>query len=373
MVKATSTTGEWQVVDNMRGVLPNGAYPCNNLYWNDTDAETLAGSFGFFANGFTAAQSSNTNGNGVNFIYMAIRRGGMQTPTAGTDVFAMDTYNSSGVEYISNFPVDFVFWTNPTAEFYGEVYTRLTAGKRLQFMSNAAEGTRDTEFDHNEGFSRTNFANSNLQAWMWKRARGYFDVVAYSGTGSARTVSHNLGAVPEMMWVKSRSSSDSWQVYHSALGNEAYLQLNNNNAQVTGEANRWNSTTPTASVFSIGTSGSVNGGSDTYIAYLFATVANVSKVGSYTGNGGSQTINCGFSSGARFVLIKRTDQAADWKVYDTVRGIVAGNDPELALNSIAAQVTGYDYIDPDSSGFILPVDNFNTNASGASYIFYAIA
>ena len=84
-------------------------------------------------------------------------------------------------------------------------------------------------------------------------------------------------------------------------------------------------------------------------------------------------INCGFSSGARFVLIKRTDQAADWKVYDTVRGIVAGNDPELALNSIAAQVTGYDYIDPDSSGFILPVDNFNTNASGASYIFYAIA
>ena len=98
-------------------------------------------------------------------------------------------------------------------------------------------------------------------------------------------------------------------------------------------------------------------------------------MGSYSGNGGSQTIDCGFSggTGARFVLIKRTDQAADWKVYDTVRGIVAGNDPELALNSNAAEVTGYDYIDPHSSGFIIPIDNFNTNASGGSYIFYAIA
>ena len=100
----------------------------------------------------------------------------------------------------------------------------------------------------------------------------------------------------------------------------------------------------------------------------------MSKVGSYTGNGSSQTINCGFTSGARFILIKRTDSTGDWYVWDTERGIVAGNDPHLSLNTTAAEVTTDDSIDPDNSGFIVnQVSATNINVSSATYIFYAIA
>ena len=107
--------------------------------------------------------------------------------------------------------------------------------------------------------------------------------------------------------------------------------------------------------------------------YLFATLAGISKVGSYTGNGTSQTINCGFSTGARFILIKRTDATGDWYVWDSVRGIVAANDPHLSLNTAAAEVTTDDSVDPDASGFIVNQNTAtNINVNSGQYIFLAI-
>jgi hypothetical protein len=112
----------------------------------------------------------------------------------------------------------------------------------------------------------------------------------------------------------------------------------------------------------------------TYVAYLFASCPGVSKVGSYTGNGSSQTINCGFTGGARFVMIKRTDSTGDWYVWDTARGIVSGNDPHLSLNTTASEVTTDDTIDTDSTGFVVnQVSATNVNVSSATYIYLAIA
>jgi hypothetical protein len=81
--------------------------------------------------------------------------------------------------------------------------------------------------------------------------------------------------------------------------------------------------------------GNVNGNGETYISYLFATLAGVSKVGSYTGTAADLNVDCGFSAGARFILIKRTDSTGDWYVWDSARGIVVGNDPYILLNSTA--------------------------------------
>jgi hypothetical protein len=134
----------------------------------------------------------------------------------------------------------------------------------------------------------------------------------------------------------------------------------------------FNSTSPTSSVFSVGNSPTVNGSGETYIAYLFATAAGVSKVGSYTGTGSTLNIDCGFSSGARFVLIKQTSNSGNWYVWDTARGIVAGNDPYLSLYNTTAQTTDNDYIDPYSAGFSLTYEAV-VNESGRSFIFYAIA
>jgi hypothetical protein len=135
----------------------------------------------------------------------------------------------------------------------------------------------------------------------------------------------------------------------------------------------WNDTAPTSSVFSVGTGGSVNDSGKTYIAYLFATLAGISKVGSYTGTGSTLNIDCGFSSGAKFVLIKRTNDTNNWTLFDTARGIVAGNDPYLYLNTTDAQVNAADYIDPYSAGFSLTGVSSLTNENGSTYIFYAIA
>jgi hypothetical protein len=107
---------------------------------------------------------------------------------------------------------------------------------------------------------------------------------------------------------------------------------------------------------------------------LFATCAGVSKVGTYTGTGTTLQIDCGFTAGARFILIKRTDSTGDWYVWDSVRGIIAGNDPYLLLNTTAAEVTNTDYIDTYSAGFELSSTAPSAiNASGGTFIFLAIA
>jgi hypothetical protein len=114
--------------------------------------------------------------------------------------------------------------------------------------------------------------------------------------------------------------------------------------------------------------GNLYGSGVSMVTYLFATLAGVSKVGSYTGTGADLNVDCGFSAGARFVLIKRTDSTGDWFLWDSLRGISAGNDPYLLLNSTAAEVTNTDYIDPLSSGFTL-----TSSFTAGTYIFLAIA
>jgi hypothetical protein len=157
-------------------------------------------------------------------------------------------------------------------------------------------------------------------------------------------------------------------VYHKDLTSDVdnWLKLNDLDAEQT-DTGFWN-TSPTSSDFYLWNGRPNNSGED-YIAYLFASLPGISKVGSYTGNGSSQTIDCGFSSGARFVLIKGVSFADNWWVFDTARGIVTGNDPRLYLNTTAAEHS-FDYIDPHSSGFT--VTDF-LSSSSQTYIFYAIA
>ena len=85
-------------------------------------------------------------------------------------------------------------------------------------------------------------------------------------------------------------------------------------------------------------------------------------------------IDCGFTSGARFILIKRvTPGSGDWFVWDTARGISAGSDPYVYLNSTAAEVTGNDYIDPYSAGFTITSSATWINVNTYKYIFFAVA
>ncbi|MDB4299680.1 hypothetical protein N9928_01365, partial [bacterium] len=314
-----------------------------------------------------------------NHIYIAIRRG-TKVPESGTEVFAIDTGTGTIPTYVSGFPVDMSINRQPSVSTDNRTGTRLTGNNRLVTNSTAAQASDNAfVYDYMEGWSES-YANSTHYSWMWKRAPGYFDAVAYTGDGVAgRTVSHNLGVAPEMMWVKRRNANSNWSVYHSAIGNDKYIVLNTTNTPVTSST-FWNNTDPTASSYTVGTSNGTNNTNNTYIAYLFASLPGISKVGSYTGTGqagGNINVDCGFSSGARFVLIKRTDASGSWWFADTSRGIVSGNEPLLALDSSGAEVTGFNMVEPYSSGFTVNgsgVGSDNSwNDAGGNYIFYAIA
>jgi hypothetical protein len=218
-----------------------------------------------------------------------------------------------------------------------------------------------------------NFSGRTEIDWFFRRYPGVFDEVCYTGTGSATTFAHNLTVVPELIIHKKRSSTGFWPVNDPTQPWTYQLYLDQTN-QAQLSSTMWNNTPPTASVFTVGTSLYTNDAAATYVAYLFATLAGISKVGSYTGNGTSLTVNMGFAAGARFFMCKRTDSTGDWFVWDSVRGIVAGNDPHLSLNTTAAEVTTDDSVDPDNSGIIVnELASTHINVNTATYIYLAFA
>ena len=261
-------------------------------------------------------------------------RSPMKTPTTGTSVYTANNAGS-GSSFTAGFPPDMVLSNDRTGSSTANGSRLVGPSYYLETNTTGAETSRANAF-YWDNATGTFINDIQSFSWVFRRAPGFFDEVCYTGTGSARTISHNLGVVPEMMIVKCRSTAGRpWFVYTASTGNGNELRLNATDAL--GSSSVWNSTTPTSTVFSLSNGSGVNASGDTYVAYLFATCAGVSKVGSYTGTGATQTINCGFTGGARFVLIKRTDSTSNWFVWDTARGMVAGTDPSLALNSTAAE------------------------------------
>ena len=377
LIKRVDTTGNWELFDSMRGFTVDFNKSAK-LFPNLSDAESAPGGSARVAVTSTGFQY-NPAGSADQMIYIAIRRGPMKTPTSGTSVFSPNAVADDSSAITTNFPVD-GYWeavrTGNSNNFVQQ--SRLTGGGQyLNTSSTAAENNTGftTVFQNNTGYTPGTFGSSSLISYAFRRAPGFFDVVCYTGTNATQTISHNLGVVPELMIVKNRNYSGASSlhiVYAVSEGPTKCGALQWTDAFF-AQTNIWNNAAPTASNFTVGNSIST-GGSYNYVAYLFASCPGVSKVGSYTGNGSSQTINCGFTGGARFVMIKRTDSTGDWYVWDTARGIVSADDPRLSLNSTAAEVTTDDSIDPDNSGFIVnQVSATNINVSSATYIYLAIA
>ena len=382
LVKNATTSANWVALDNMR-----------NMSWDAANAGTISVNRNYAeqdvdepgaprpeATGFGLASGNNYaeyNFNTDTFIYIAIRRGPMAVPESATDVFGIDTYGGTSPNppaFDLGYPVDFGFYKNIATTSSWSVGSRLIEGKNLLIASLSESADTNHKFDYQTGWYNDSDTGSNIYSWMWRRAPSFFDVVAYKGLGAAGSHNHNLSATPEMAWFKARDSSQEWIVYHKDLTAGSHLRLNGSFAELTGELTTSFAVSDTQFTFA-NDFATTNSSSTNYIAYLFASLDGVSKVGSYTGTGsGGNQIDCGFSSGARFVLIKRTDQAGwNWILFDTERGIVSGNDPFLALNDTSAEVTSLDLIDPYSAGFELASNAGGTNASGGSYIFYAIA
>jgi hypothetical protein len=387
--RATGDIGDWYLMDTMRGWGVDTAR--FGLYANTSTAEagSAATTWSLNSTGFQVVSNSvSVNASGSTYIYIAIRRGPMKVPTTGTSVFSPNAVGVSaqGTVVTTSFPVDLQLakanrsGSGPNYaqdRLRGVSTTTTDGGAALATTSTAAEdiGPSWTRAWSNTGFQVANqYALANNIYWNFRRAPGFFDEICFSGTGANTTQAHNLQKAPELWLVKSRSAATEWVFGSSLLGANEKIVMPSPNGRVT-DTTVWNNTYPTASVLSLGTSSTTNASGATFVSYLWATVAGVSKVGTYTGNGSSQTIDCGFAGGARFVMIIRAtaSTAQDIYIWDTARGIVSGNDPRLSLNTTAAEVTTLDTIDTTSSGFVVNTDASNVNVNGAVYLYLSIA
>ena len=176
-----------------------------------------------------------------------------------------------------------------------------------------------------------------------------------------------------MIIIKSRSVVDNWLIYHVDLGNTKYLLFNTAAANTASTA--WNNTTPTSSVFSIGSTAIINTNGSTNVAYCFAEIAGFSKFGSYTGNGSTDGTFCYTGFLPRYILIKASSFSglnSDWYIYDTARNTYNTPGNFLCADLSQAEASGV-YIDCLANGFKLRGTGSGTNSNGATYIFAAFA
>jgi hypothetical protein len=370
----------------MRGLTSNSGTSGDSqiLYADTTAAESTGGnriqlkSYGFdaSANLFSAP-----------YIYIAIRRGPMAVPESATDVFDVNAITGNGTSdrAINTGFVTDVHLSMRRSSNYPTIVDRLRghgsgSTKRLATHVTNAEQSLTGNYwlglDTNDGYIlSSDYENQSSQTYVqnaWKRAPNFFDAVAYTGNDTAgRTVAHNLGVVPEMIWVKNRSAAVEWAVYHKdvSLG---FLKLNTSDAKIGGYVFGASSSNDDQSATNIilSSGNAVNELNKNYIAYLFASLDGVSKVGSFTYAGTTLNVDCGFSAGARFVLYKRYNTTGSWLVLDSERGINASaNDPVLYLNATDAEDSGYNLIEPYSAGFTIT----GNDVGNGDYIFYAIA
>lgn len=385
-----SQANSWMIFDNMRGYTATGNDQAT-LFWNSSEDEDLNSYRGKLTSTGFIVNDSNVSNSGSTYVYMAIRRGPMKEPSAGTDVLhiAENTTNlQNGTELpATGFPADIQFGSWRDSNYSNYLITRLLGGKNLYTHANDAAAGPLFDFGHKQDVIEVtgNFdgTSSPRAYYSFRRYPKVFDVVVYSGTGSNLDVTHNLKVVPEMQIIKrlDSSSSGDWGVYHKDVPftgsfNGQYLFLADGSVGVFGSTTIFRAT-PTASVFKVGTNDMVNNSSGSYLWLGFASLSGISHVGSYTGTGNDINLT-DLGAAARFVLIKRADDgvagAGGWYVFDTTSGIVSGNDPYILWNSTAAEVTNTDYIDPHSSGFTITSSApAALNASGGKYIYLAFA
>lgn len=266
------------------------------------------------------------------------------------------------------------------------IYSNLTNAE-------ASQPTTITSFNSNGftlGADVTGFTNGNgstYVAWSWDAGSSTvsntngsitsqvranptagFSVLTYTSQASGNaTIGHGLGIAPSLLIIKPRTGTVNWAVYHQSIGNTNYLNLNSVGV-VASSTTFWNSTSPTSTVFTQGTSFA---GLGTMVAYCFAEIAGYSKIGSYVGNGSAEGtfIYCGGKPA--YVLIKRTDSGVGWVIYDNERNKFNVVDSYLGAESASAEsvLSGIDFV---SNGFKARSTQAGLNASGGSYVYYVV-
>ena len=196
-------------------------------------------------------------------------------------------------------------------------------------------------------------------------------IVSFTGTGANATVGHGLGSAPRMMIFKNRDEgAEGWFVYHESIGNTKRLLLDETSATSTSST-FWQDTSPTSSVFSVGSNHGCNG-PDAMICYAFAEKKGYSKFGSYVANGNSDNafVHTGFK--VAFLMTKLSSTSGgSWEIVDNKRDGFNGENHRLYPSDESAEGTGNDY-DLLSNGFKVRQSG-GSQQSGRTNIYMAFA
>ena len=324
-----------------------------------------------------------------------------------SDYFETITYAGTGSSNAItelDFQPDWVWIKSRTAAEAHRLHDSVRgANKLLRTHGTFAEATTSQDvmsFDSN-GFTvgtetAVNNSGQNIVSWNWKAGTAFtndasatgigsidsagsvntdagFSIMTYTGTGSNATFAHGLGAVPKMAIFKDRSSTGYWMTYHQAVGNGANLVLNTTDAK-SDSAVWWNSTSPTSSVFSIGTSTNINVSGRNYVGYLFAEKQGYSKFGSYTGNGNVDGTFVYTGMKPTWLMIKKSSASGSgWMIFDTKRNPTNdGATLRLPANGTESEATDH-ILDILSNGFKIRDSDATLNTSGATFIYMAFA
>ena len=200
-----------------------------------------------------------------------------------------------------------------------------------------------------------------------------FGVYAYTGTGANATIPHGLGVAPKLIMVKNLDNAQAWAVYHIDVGNTKRLTLNDTSVEATSAAT-WNDTSPTSTVFSIGTNSRVNTNTEDYIAYVWADVSGYSKIGSYTGSGNADGPFAYTGFRPAFILTKPSNNADtnNWSIYDFKRIGYNVNNESLFPDTADTETTTDD-LDILSNGFKIRTTSSRVNGLNTNYVYMAFA
>jgi hypothetical protein len=298
------------------------------------------------------------------------------------------------------FQPDWVWIKGRTTAYNNTLFDSVrSATKRLYSNETDAESTQTatlTSFD-SDGFSlgnnaSVNSATSTFVAWNWlaggtassnsdgsitssvsASTTAGFSIISFVGNAtSGATVGHGLSAVPKVVIIKGRDSALGWRSYFAPLGATKYLELDSTAAEASN-TNFMNDTAPTNQVFYLGNGTTPNNNGENYIAYCFAEKTGYSKFGSYTGNGNADGtfIYTGFKPA--WLMVKRTDNTQDWRIFDNIRSPFNLMTNQLKANTSDAEGTSADFFDFTSNGFKIRKSSDAINASGGTYIYMVFA